>query len=217
HTNKNDKQKAMKNHLNFINCHTYVISLILGITAAMEERKENPALIQSVKVALMGPLAGLGDSMIWFTIMPILAGIGVSFAMEGNILGPLFFLITFNLVENLVRFGFVHYGYRLGVGVIDKLKDISDKVVRSASILGMTVIGALIASYVSLTTKLEISGGEAMVNIQTDLFDKIMPGLLPLAYTIFMFYLIRKKKMSPIVLIGITVLFSLVGVFFNIL
>lgn len=216
HTNEADKQTALHNHLNFINCHTYVISLILGISAAMEERKENPELIKSVKVALMGPLAGLGDSMIWFTIMPILAGIGVSFAMDGNILGPIFFILAFNIVENLVRFGFVHWGYSLGVGVIDRLKDISEKVVRSASILGMTVIGALIASYVSLSTKLTITAGKAKVALQADLFDKIMPCMLPLLYTLFIFWLIRKKKASPILLIGLTVVFSLVGVYFKV-
>ncbi|MEA4875149.1 MAG: PTS system mannose/fructose/sorbose family transporter subunit IID [Anaerorhabdus sp.] len=217
HTNPEDKAMSLKNHLNFINCHTYVISLILGITAAMEEKKESPELIQNLKVSLMGPLAGLGDSLIWFTIMPILAGIGVSFAMDGNVFGPIFFVLTFNIVENLVRFGFVHYGYKLGVGIIDKIKDISVKVIRSASILGMTVIGALIASYVSLSTSMTITAGQAEINLQTDLFDAIMPNLLPLLYTLFMFYLIRKKKVSPIVLILITIVISLVGVFFKIL
>lgn len=217
HRNEDDLSLSMRNHLNFINCHTYVIALIMGISAAMEEKKENPELIQSVKVALMGPLAGLGDSLIWYTAMPILAGIGVSLAMDGNVVGPLFFFLAFNIIENLIRFGFVHWGYQLGLGVIDKLSQLSGKIIRSATILGMTVIGALIATYVTLSTPLTIQAGDASVALQADLFDKIMPCLLPLGYTLLMFYLVRSKKVSPIVLIFITVAISLVGVFFGIL
>lgn len=217
HADKDGLAAAMRNHLTFINCHSYAIALIMGICAAMEERKENPELIQSAKVALMGPLAGLGDSLIWYTLMPILAGIGVSFAMEGNPLGPLFFFCAFNALELAMRFGFVHWGYRLGIGVVDRLRAVSDQVVRSATILGMTVVGALVASYVSLSTPLVLVLGEVEVNLQEELFDAIMPCLLPLLFTLGAFYLVRRKQLSPVLLILATVLISLAGVFFGIL
>ena len=217
HPDKHELATSMKNHLSFINSHSYAIALIMGICAAMEERREKPELIQSAKVALMGPLAGLGDSLIWYTLMPILAGIGVSFAMEGNILGPIFFFLSFNILEFAMRFGFVHWGYKLGVGVVEKLSSVSDQIVRSATILGMTVIGALVASYVVLSTPFVFSFGEVEVALQTDLFDAVMPSLLPLAYTLLMFYLVRKKGMSPVSLIIATVIISLAGVFFGIL
>lgn len=217
HPQKDELAASMKNHLSFINSHSYAIALIMGICAAMEERREKPELIQSAKVALMGPLAGLGDSLIWYTLMPILAGIGVSFAMEGNVLGPIFFFVAFNVLEFAMRFGFVHWGYKLGVGVVERLSSVSDQIVRSATILGMTVIGALVASYVALSTPYVFSFGEVEVALQTELFDAVMPCLLPLAYTLLMFYLVRKKKMSPVALIVATVAISLVGVFFGIL
>ena len=183
----------------------------MRIIPAMEEKREDKNLINSIKVALMGPLAGLGDSLVWFTAIPILAGIGISFAMNGNILGPIFFFIAFNLIGFAIRFGFLHAGYKLGIGILDKIGEVGSKITRAAGILGMTVIGGLIASYVTLTTKLSITSGDATVNLQTDVFDSIMPNLLPLLYTVFIFYLIRAKKKSPTVLILITIAFCVIG------
>ncbi|MDD3173896.1 MAG: PTS system mannose/fructose/sorbose family transporter subunit IID [Herbinix sp.] len=209
--NEEDRNTRYKNHLNFINSHSYAITLIMGICAALEEKKESTTLINSIKVALMGPLAGLGDSLVWFTVMPIIAGIGIQFAMQGNIVGPIIFFLAFNIIGFLIRFGFLHGGYKLGVGILDKIGDIGDKLSRGAGILGMTVVGGLVASYVSLTTILQIKSGEAVVNIQTDMLDAIMPKLLPALYTLFVFYLIRSKKKSPTMLIIITIIFCVVG------
>ena len=206
-----EKKERELNHLTFMNSHSYVITLIMGICAAMEEKREDKNLINSIKVALMGPLAGLGDSLVWFTAIPILAGIGISFAMNGNILGPIFFFIAFNLIGFAIRFGFLHACYKLGIGILDKIGEVGSKITRAAGILGMTVIGGLIASYVTLTTKLSITSGDATVNLQTDVFDSIMPNLLPLLYTVFIFYLIRAKKKSPTVLILITIAFCVIG------
>ena len=216
HKNKDDLKTSMKTHLDFFNTHTYIVSFILGLVVAMEEKKESPDLIRSMKVATMGPLAGIGDSLIWFTLLPLLAGIGASMAMDNSIMGPIFFLITFNIGENIVRFGLVHYGYRLGVSALEKIRGLSQKVTESASILGMTVIGALIASYVSLNLAAEVKAGEAIVNVQADVLDKIMPNMLPLLYTLWMFYMIKKKNTSPMVLILITVVVCVVGKFLGI-
>lgn len=211
-----EKKERELNHLTFMNSHSYVITLIMGICAAMEEKKEDKNLINSIKVALMGPLAGLGDSLVWFTAIPILAGIGISFAMNGNIFGPIFFFLAFNLIGFAIRFGFLHAGYKLGIGILDRIGEVGSKLTRVAGILGMTVIGGLIASYVTLSTKLSITSGDAVVNLQTDVFDSIMPNLLPLLYTIFIFYLIRAKKKSPTVLIVITIAFCVIGSLFGI-
>lgn len=208
-----ERKERYKNHLNFMNSHSYAITLIMGICAALEEKKEPAELINSIKVALMGPLAGLGDSLIWFTVLPILGGIGIQFAMDGNIMGPLFFLISFNVIGFAVRFGFLHGGYRLGVGILNQMEKIGGELSRAAGIMGMTVVGGLIASYVTLSTKLEIVSGEAVVNIQTDMLDAIMPNLLPMLYTLFIFFLIHSKKKSPTILIVITIGFCLLGSF----
>lgn len=211
-----EKKERELNHLTFMNSHSYAITLIMGICAAMEERKEKKELINGIKVALMGPLAGLGDSLVWFTAIPILAGIGISFAMNGSVFGPIFFFLAFNLLGFAIRFGFLHMGYKLGVGILDKIGDIGDKITRAAGILGMTVIGGLIASYVTLNTTLTITSGDAVVNLQADVFDSIMPNLLPMLYTLFIFYLIRSKKKSPTMLIVITIVLCVIGSFFGI-
>lgn len=210
HKNKDDLSKSMKMHMEFFNTHPFLVTFIMGIVMAMEENKEDPDTIRGIKVATMGPLGGIGDALFWLTLLPICAGIGASMALDGSIAGPVVFLIMFNVVHFGLRFGLMHYGYNTGVSAIAKLKENTKHVSRAASILGLSVVGGLIASYIRLTTSLTIQAGQATVSIQSDLIDKVMPNLLPLAYTLIM-YKGLKKGWSPIALIGITVVIGVVG------
>ncbi len=216
HTKKEDLSKAMKRHLEFFNSHPFLITPILGIIAAMEENKEDPEVIRSVKVALMGPLGGIGDALIWLTLLPITAGIGASIAIEGNIAGPIIFLLIFNAIHLFLRVGGMFYGYNTGVKALKKLKSGTKAVSQAASIVGMTVVGALIASYISLSTPLVIKAGEARVALQADVFDKILPNMLPLGFTFLLYYLL-KKDYSPTKLIGFTIVVGIVGKYFGVL
>ena len=92
-----ERSAALKRHLEFFNTHPYVASPVIGVTLALEEERANgaevdDAAIQGVKVGMMGPLAGVGDPVFWFTVRPILGALGASLAMTGNILGPILFL-----------------------------------------------------------------------------------------------------------------------------
>lgn len=213
---KSELSSKMKNHLDFFNTHTFISTAILGIIAAMEEKKQDTESIRAVRIAMMGPFGGIGDALIWLTLLPITAGLGVSLAMEGNIAGPIIFLIVFNAFHFIVRFGGVFFGYRSGINAMEKLKTGTKDISNAATIVGIMVAGALIASYVELQTIVNITVGEAEVNIQEELFDAIMPNLLPFAFTMILYFLIR-KGFSPIKLIGITVLVGLVGKYFGIL
>lgn len=200
HTNKKDLSTAMSDHMEFFNTHPFLATFIMGLVLAMEENKEDRETIRAVKVATMGPLGGIGDALFWLTLLPICAGVGASMAIEGNIAGPFVFLILFNIVHFGIIFFLSHYGYNTGVKAIASLKEQTKKISHAATIVGLMVVGGLVASMVNLKTVMVIGN----VDIQTGLLDAIMPGLLGLAYTFLMYFLL-KKGASPILLIAITV------------
>ena len=195
HTNKRDLARAMKGHMGFFNTHPFLVTFVIGIILAMERSKQDVNSIQSTKIAVGAPLGGIGDAMFWLTLLPICGGIGASLALQGSILGAVVFIVLFNVVHLGLRFGLAHYAYR-----------------HAASIVGMTVIGALVATYVRLSTTLEITAGDAVVKLQADVIDKLMPAFLPLVYTLTMFWLVR-RGWSPLRLIAVTVVLGIVGKF----
>ena len=153
---KADQIAALKRHMEFFNTHPYVASPIVGVTLALEQEKANgaavdDAAIQGVKVGMMGPLAGIGDPVFWFTLRPILGAMCASIAMDGNMLGP----ILFFLLWNVIRLGFLWYtqefGYKVGGRITENMSGkLLENITRGASILGMFVLGALVQRWVSI-------------------------------------------------------------------
>ncbi|GEP20287.1 PTS system mannose/fructose/sorbose family transporter subunit IID [Pediococcus argentinicus] len=156
YTTKEDRSAALKRHLEFFNTHPYLASPILGVTLALEEERANGApvddvAIQGVKVGMMGPLAGIGDPVFWFTVKPILGALAASLAISGNILGPLIYFIGWNAI----RMGFMWYtqefGYRAGSRITEDLSGgLLQQVTKGASILGMFILGSLVNRWVSV-------------------------------------------------------------------
>ena len=154
---KEDRVLALKRHLEFFNTHPYVASPVLGVTLALEEERANGApvddvTIQGVKVGMMGPLAGVGDPVFWFTVRPILGALGASLALTGNILGPILFFVAWNAI----RWGFMWYtqefGYKAGSKITEDLSGgILQDLTKGASILGMFVLAALVQRWVSIS------------------------------------------------------------------
>lgn len=217
---KDDKpglSAAMKDNLEFINTHPNLVGFLMGLLISMEEKGENRDTIKGLKVALFGPIAGIGDAIFWFTLLPIMAGICSSFASQGNLLGPILFFAVYLLIFFL-RVGWTHVGYSVGVKAIDKVRENSQMIARSATILGITVIGGLIASYVhiNVVTSFAIDSTHS-VALQQDFFDKVFPNILPMAYTLLMYYFLRVKKAHPVLLIGVTFVLSIVCSAFGIL
>ena len=153
---KEDQSAALKRHLEFFNTHPYVASPIIGVTLALEEERANgkpvdDTAIQGVKVGMMGPLAGIGDPVFWFTVRPILGALGASLALTGNILGPIIFFVLWNLI----RMGFTWYtqefGYKAGSKITDDLSGgLLQDITKGASILGMFILGSLVNRWVSV-------------------------------------------------------------------
>jgi PTS system N-acetylgalactosamine-specific IID component len=212
HKNKEDLSASLLDHLQFFNTHPFLVTFIQGIILAMEENKEKRETVRGIKVALMGPLGGVGDALFWLTLLPITAGIGASLAKEGNVLGPVFFLIAFNIVHFGLRFFLMHRGYNAGMQAIATFKEGTKKISRAASIVGLTVIGALVAAYVNFKLGLTIRAGDITLAVQEGALDKIMPCLLPLLYTFYCFWELKRGK-SPLYLIAVTVALGLAGSF----
>lgn len=211
---KDDKEGlavALKDNMDFINTNPTTAPFLMGFLLSLEEKKENRSLINSLKVALFGPLAGIGDALLWFTLLPIVAGVCASFAQQGSVLGPIiFFLIYLGIF--LSRVFLSGFGYNLGTKAIDKIKESSRALTKGATTLGVTVIGALIATYVNINVLTEIPINiEHSIFLQADFFDKILPNILPLGYTFLMYYFLKKKKVNPTVLIVVTFGLSIIG------
>lgn len=155
--NKEDQIAALKRHMEFYNTHPYVSAPVMGVTLALEEERANgapveDAAIQGVKVGMMGPLAGVGDPVFWFTIRPILGALGASFALSGSIVGPLMFFFVWNIIRIAFLWYTQEFGYKVGTSIAkDMSGGILGKITSGASILGMFIIGALVQRWVSIS------------------------------------------------------------------
>ena len=163
YTEKEDQVEALKRHLEFYNTHPYVSSPVMGVTLAMEEERASgtpidDAAIQGVKVGMMGPLAGVGDPVFWFTLRPILGALGASLALSGSIVGPLLFFIVWNLIRMVFEWKTQEMGYKAGNQITKDLSGgLLGKVTLMASILGMFIIGALVQRWVSINFAVKVA------------------------------------------------------------
>lgn len=152
-----DRAAALKRHLEFYNTHPYVSAPVMGVTLALEEERANgmpvdDQTVQGVKVGMMGPLAGVGDPVFWFTVRPILGALGASLALSGSIVGPLLFFVVWNLVRIAFLWYTQEFGYKVGTSIAkDMSGGLLGKVTEGASILGMFIIGALVQRWVSIS------------------------------------------------------------------
>ena len=157
YTNKEDQIAALKRHMEFYNTHPYVSAPVIGVTLALEEERANGAevndqAIQGVKVGMMGPLAGVGDPVFWFTLRPILGALGASLALGGNIVGPLIFFLAWNIIRMAFLWYTQEFGYKVGNSIAQDLSGgLLGKITQGASILGMFIIGSLVQRWVSIS------------------------------------------------------------------
>ena len=155
--NKEDRIAALKRHMEFYNTHPYVSAPVMGVTLALEEERANGAeindqAIQGVKVGMMGPLAGVGDPVFWFTLRPILGALGASLALSGNIMGPLLFFFAWNIIRMAFIWYTQEFGYKVGTSIAQDLSGgLLGKITQGASILGMFIIGSLVQRWVSIS------------------------------------------------------------------
>ncbi|GMA47649.1 PTS system mannose/fructose/sorbose family transporter subunit IID [Tetragenococcus muriaticus] len=156
YSDKEDRKQALQRHLEFYNTHPYLTAPVLGVTLAMEEERAGGApiddvAIQGVKVGMMGPLAGVGDPVFWFTIRPMLGALGASLALGGNIMGPIIFFLAWNIIRWAFLWYTQEFGYRAGSAITNDLSGgLLQDVTRGASILGMFVLASLVERWVDI-------------------------------------------------------------------
>lgn len=212
HTNKEDLKASMAHNLDFLNTHPFLVTFVMGIVLSLEQNKADTTTIRSVRISAAGPLGGIGDALFWLTLVPITAGLTANMAMEGQIIGAVLFLIVFNVVQFIIRFGLMYWSYGLGTKAVTLLTANAKEFTRAASILGIFVVGGLIANYGGTTIRLIV--GETQINIQS-LLDGVLPKLIPLLITLGIYVLI-KKGWTPVRCIILILVFGIVGCAFGI-
>lgn len=220
--NEKEKRAAYKRHMEFFNCTPQMTSFIMGLSASMEEQNAksngefNAESISMIKTSLMGPFAGIGDSFFQGTLRIITFGIGLSFAKQGSILGPILAVGLFAIPSLLTAYYGTFLGYKSGNNYLAKIyqEGLMDRIMQFASIIGLAVVGGMVASMVPISTPIEFTTGGTQLLLQ-DMIDSILPKLLPLVSTMGIYWLIKKKVNTNILLFGIIILgmvLSLLGI-----
>lgn len=215
------RREAYKRHWELFNTTPTVAGLITGLTAAMERQAaEDPSMdasaINAVKVSLMGPFAGIGDSIFWGSWRIVATGIGLSFALQGSILGPILTLLVFNIPAHFVRY----YGPMIGYGMGSKFMTTASEsglmefLTKAASIVGLMTVGAMTSSMVNLKTTYVFMMNGAEMSLQS-MIDQILPCALPLGLTFLCFRLLN-KGMKANTLIFLLIIVAIIGRFFGI-
>ena len=216
HTNKEDLATSMTHNMDFINTHPFLVTFVMGIVLSMEQLKTDVQTIRTVRISVAAPLGGIGDALFWYTLGPITAGLTANMAIKGSFLGPVLYFVILFVAEMALRYGLMYWAYNLGMKAVSMITEYAQEFTHAASVLGVFVVGALISNY-GAGTKLGISipNGKAPIVIQNYL-DMILPCILPLGLTLWMFYLIKKKGWTPVKCIGLILVIGIVGAIFGI-
>ena len=215
---KAELSEALKRHLNFYNTEGIAGSIVNGITIAMEEQKANneqgstDAAITGIKTGLMGPIAGIGDSIIWAAVMPIIIALFLPFAINGNALGAIMPIILYTGVTILIGYYLCIKGYVIGKNSIlqllqdGKVKDLID----GASVLGLFMMGSLSASYIKIETPFKIAIANSQPIMIQEILNSIAPGLLELAAVFGIYWFLKTKGPRYNIIMIAIIIFSIV-------
>lgn len=215
HTDKEDLAASMTHNMDFINTHPFAVTFVMGMVLSMEQMKMDIQTIRSVRISVAAPLGGIGDALFWMTLIPIVAGMTAGMAISGNLMGPiLYFVIAFG-VEMALRYGLMYWSYNMGTKAVSMMTAHAKEITHAASVLGVFIVGALIANYGGGTRLgMVIENGENPLVIQNFL-DSILPCLIPLLFTLMVYVLLR-KGWTPIKCIGLFLVIGIVGCVFGI-
>ena len=213
-----DRTAAMVRHTTWFNMTENVSTFVMGLVAAMERENSQSkdfdvSSINAVKASLMGPLSGIGDAVFWGVLRVIAAAVGISVAATGSPLGPILFLLIYNIPSMLCRWWMTVLGYKLGTSFLSKAYEtgIMGVIMKAASILGLIMIGAMSAKFIGFNCALTIPVPNAdPVSVQTYL-DAIFKGLVPISLTLFCTWLLQKKVNVVWLILGIMALGLIFG------
>ena len=216
--NPEEYKAAVQRHIEFYNTEPHFGGVINGMVIAMEEERANGApisdeAINGIKTGLMGPFAGIGDTLWQGTLTPILLSIGISLASSGSLAGPLVYAVLMMGIMLSIAYYVWMTGYKLGKEGLQRIleSNLIKKVITGASALGAIVMGALTAGFVSVSTPLMINIQGAGMSVQTDILDKLFRGLLPLALTLGTLYLLMNKKVKATKVMALLIVVAAAG------
>lgn len=217
YTNDDEFVEALNNHFKYFNAMPWLAEILLGATLAIEDNQgiASKDAVQALKTGLMGPISGIGDTIFWVLIPTIMGSIAGYMALEGNPVGAILYLLL-NIAFIFMRTRLFELGYKSGVRIITDFGSKLNAFTEAASVLGLTVVGALIPTVSSIKTPLAFNTGDVVMEIQP-LLDKILPGLIPVVLTTVVYYLLTKKNMKLTTVILLVIVFALICSFFGVL
>lgn len=214
--NEDDLQSAVENHLQFFNTNPWIAPYIMGVNAAIEEKEKIKAkdIIANVKTGLMGPIAGLGDSLCVVIPWTIFGAIAANMALNNNPFGIVLWIIV-SVVIKMLSFPLYKAGYLSGISLVKSLEKKMKIISESVSILGLMVVGGLIPTVIRAKIGVTFTQGNVIMKGQ-EILDSILPGMIPVALCVMVYYLLS-KKIKPISIILIILVISIILGYFNIL
>jgi PTS system mannose-specific IID component len=214
-----DFKDAMERHTTFMVINNTAAPLMLGMVAAMEKENSesddfDTSSIDSVKASLMGPLSGIGDSLFWGVVRIVATGIGMGLAVTGSPLGPVLFLVTYNVPVFLSRWYLNIAGYKLGAQFFTEAykSGLMGIVTKCAGILGLLMVGAMAAANVTFKLALSFPVDNADPIMIQSYLDSIFVGLVPISLTLLCLYLLRRNVNIIWIILGIMVASLLLGI-----
>lgn len=212
YTDEKERSYALQRHMEFMAVTPQLSTLLIGVSGAMEienatNKDFDESSINAVKTSLMGPVAGVGDSFFWGTLKVIASGIAISLATQGNILGPILFLLIINVPAFIIRYLSLDVGFKYGTKFFasNENNQVVQKLTKAMTIVGLMVIGGMISSMIYFELPIMIGSGDIAEPIQTYI-DQIMPSFFPLVLFLLMYYLIGKKIKTTTILIWLIVI-----------
>ncbi len=197
--NPEQMKEALQRHMVFFNTEPQTGVIAHGVTAALEEQRANGApiddeMINSIKAGIMGPMAGIGDSMIPGTLIPILLALGMGMSQgTGSPIGPIFYIVSYMIIILAISYYLYKFGYRYGTTSMRELAEAGfRRITASFAVLGLIVAGGIGASITALATPLAYSSGELTIAVQ-DQLNNIFPQLLPLLLTLWLWDGMRRR------------------------
>ncbi|MHB1681813.1 MAG: mannose/fructose/sorbose family PTS transporter subunit IIC [Bacilli bacterium] len=209
-------------HLEFYNTNPFVSNVVTGINMALEERLEASGeaydrLVTSIKLGMMGPLAGVGDSIFWGTLRPLLASVGATLALRGSLLGPVFFFLSFNAVRIASLWGLLEYGYRSGLQIVQVIATgILRQFTEGATVVGLVVMGALVAAWAHVNFAVQWNMGHGRLLTLNHVVDSLLPRLPALLLVFFVLWLLR-RGWSSVRVILLLFFMAIIGVWVHLL
>lgn len=223
YTKLQDKKDALTRHIVWFNTTQNVSTFVMGLAASMEKENSVKAdfdaqSINAVKSSLMGPLAGIGDSLFWGVLRVVAAGVALSLAQEGSFLAPIVFLLVYNIPSIACRYFLGLIGFSLGSKYIEELyaSGLINILTKAASVLGLIMVGGMTSNIVTFNSVLTISSGENSSLSLQSILDQIFVGIIPLTTTLLCFYLMNNKKVSfnfiIIGIVGMSIILATLGI-----